>query len=101
VVVESKGAKAIETVRATKPDFIFLDIVMRDLNGFEVMYQLEADESLKRIPVVFLTGALSTEGPSGDPETDGNHIGKYYFISKPASLKDLVLCVEKHLKKGK
>lgn len=99
VIVETKGSKAIETAKAVKPDFIFLDIVMKDLNGFEVMYQLEADKGLKDIPVVFLTGALSSEGPTANP-MDDDMIGKYFYVAKPASLRDLVSCVEKHMKKG-
>lgn len=98
VKIETKGSKAFETAREFKPDFIFLDIVMRDRNGFEVMYQLESDEELKRVPVVFLTGALNKEGPTGNPSKDDEWIGKYEYLIKPAPFKNILNCIERHLK---
>ncbi|HNV87117.1 MAG TPA: response regulator [Candidatus Omnitrophota bacterium] len=98
VKIETRGSKAFETAKEFKPEFIFLDIVMRDQNGFEVMYQLESDSDLKLVPVVFLTGALNKEGPTGNPSVDDRWIGQYEYLIKPAPLKNILHCIERHLK---
>lgn len=95
--VETKGQKALQTALAFKPDFILLDVNMPDLNGFEVMYQLEAHPELKDVPVVFLTAAFTKEGPTGDPSHDDFMIGKYPYLSKPFSPEDLYACIDKYL----
>ncbi len=99
VKIETKGRKALEAAKACRPDLILLDMKMPDLNGFEVMYQLEADPDMKNVPVVFLTGALTKDGPTADPDTDDSMIGRYPYLVKPSSTEDLIACIEKYLRK--
>ena len=55
VYTASSGVEAIEKAKAEKPDVIFLDILMPDMDGFEACRQLCADGETKGIPIVFVT----------------------------------------------
>ena len=55
VVTASTGEEAIEKAKAERPDIIFLDIVMPNMDGYEACRKLGADEDTKGIPVVFVT----------------------------------------------
>ncbi|RJQ35201.1 response regulator [Candidatus Parcubacteria bacterium] len=49
------GSQGLEMAKATKPDFILLDIIMPKIDGFSVLKSLKEDESTKSIPVMMLT----------------------------------------------
>ena len=49
------GEKALDFLKDRHPDLILLDLHMPGMNGFEVMKQLQADDSYRGIPVIFLT----------------------------------------------
>jgi len=55
VRVASNGQEALNLVHADKPDLIFLDIMMPEKDGFDVIQALKADPATMAIPVVFLT----------------------------------------------
>lgn len=55
VFTASNGEEAIEKAKAEKPDVIFLDILMPDMDGYEACRQLCADDDTKDIPIVFVT----------------------------------------------
>ena len=54
---------------------------------------MKDDESLKDVPVIFLTAALTRE----EVETQGRVIGGHPIIAKPVSKEDLISCVEKNI----
>ena len=56
----------IEEIKARKPDLILMDIVMPGISGPEAVRNLKADPHLKHIPVIFLTGLIS----SGEEDVD-------------------------------
>jgi len=49
------GQEGIESIRREKPDLILLDLMMPDVDGWEVYRQMKADEALQHIPVVVVT----------------------------------------------
>jgi glucose-6-phosphate isomerase/ActR/RegA family two-component response regulator len=49
------GREGLETIRRVKPDLVLLDLMMPDMDGWEVYQQMKADEELKDIPVVVVT----------------------------------------------
>jgi signal transduction histidine kinase/CheY-like chemotaxis protein len=51
------GAEGLRRARESRPDVIFLDLVMADMTGFETLEQLRSDEALKEIPVIINTSA--------------------------------------------
>ena len=72
------GAKALELVRRQAPDLIVLDVMMPELDGYEVCRRLKADPATRDIPVLFLTALSQPED-----ETRGFECGGADFIQKP------------------
>ena len=58
-VSASDGEEALKIARDQKPDLILLDIKLPVLNGYEVCERLKADETMRAIPVIFLTADAS------------------------------------------
>ena len=61
VIKAENGADALNIVSATKPQIILLDIVMPEVDGFQVLKDLKADPATQNIPVILLTN-LGQEG---------------------------------------
>jgi two-component system sensor histidine kinase ChiS len=60
IILAASGIEALELAKTTLPDLVLLDVMMPDLDGFEVCDSLRKDEQLKITPVIFLT-ALDDE----------------------------------------
>ncbi len=78
--VALNGEKALKIVRLKKPDLILLDIMMPEMDGFEVCRRLKSDPETADIPVIFITAKNSVED-----ETRGLELGAVDFIPKPIS----------------
>ena len=79
VQAATNGAKALEIASGKNPpDLILLDIVMPDMDGYEVCRRLKADERTRDIPVIFVTVKNSVED-----EAYGFNLGAVDYISKP------------------
>jgi len=88
------GREGLDLVRKTLPDIILLDLMMPDMDGWEVYQQLKADESTRSIPVIVITAKAQNID-----KVLGLHIAKVEdYISKPFSPKELVDSLEKVLK---
>ena len=74
------------------PDLILLDIDMPEMDGFQAIEILKANDRLKSVPVIFLTA-------KDDPATEnrGKEMGAVDFINKPFSQPVLLERIEKHL----
>jgi len=72
------GKKALEVVSAARPDLILLDIMMPEMDGWEVLKKLKEDKLYRDIPVIVQTALESPE----DFER-GLSLGAYYYITKP------------------
>jgi len=91
--VATSGAKALELVAATPPpDLILLDVIMPEMDGYEVCTRLKAALETKDIPVVFLTGQTETSD-----ETKGFEVGAVDYIHKPFSPAVVQARVHTHL----
>lgn len=80
VFTERSSRKSIEVAKEVKPDIILLDVVMPDMNGFEVITTLKKDEATKDIPVIFVTGLNNTRD-----EEQGLTLGAVDYVTKPYS----------------
>jgi len=89
------GREGLDTVRKMLPDVILLDLMMPDMDGWEVYQQLKAEEATKSIPVIVITAKAQNID-----KVLGLHIAKVDdYIAKPFSPKELVDSVERVLGK--
>jgi len=95
VMMENNGANAHAVARAFRPDFIFLDVIMPDVDGGEIAAQIRGDANLKSVPIVFLTAGVSKEAT----RLRKNVIGGEIYLAKPTSVEEVVRCIERLLGK--
>ena len=90
----ANGGKAgLEAVRTQRPDLILLDLMMPDMDGWEVYQQIKADEATRHIPVIVVTAKAQSID-----KVLGLHIAKVDdYIAKPFSPQELLSSVEKTL----
>ena len=93
VKVATGGARALKIARSdTPPDLILLDIMMPEMDGYEVCRQLQADERTRGIPVIFLTARNEASD-----EQQGLELGAVDYITKPISPPIVLARVKSHL----
>lgn len=92
VRVAPSGHRALSIARQQAPDLILLDIMMPEMDGYEVCRQLKADPALRDVPVIFLT-ALG----EADDEARGLELGAVDYIIKPIAPAILRARVRNHL----
>jgi DNA-binding response OmpR family regulator len=87
------GREGLETVRNLKPDLVLLDLMMPDMDGWEVYQQMKADDALKDIPVVVVTAKAQSID-----KVLGLHIAKVDdYVTKPFGPQELLQSVNKVL----
>ncbi|MCK4726504.1 MAG: response regulator transcription factor [Anaerolineales bacterium] len=91
VVEAYRGADAIENLRSSLPDLILLDVMMPDIDGFEVLHMIRETSS---VPVIMLT-AKGEE----DDRVRGLELGADDYITKPFSPRELVSRVKAVLRR--
>ena len=90
----SGGIEGLKMIREELPDLVLLDLMMPDMDGWEVYQQMKADEKTKNIPVIVVTAKAQSID-----KVLGSHIAKVDdYIAKPFSPQDLINIVEKILK---
>ena len=89
------GKEGIELVRQEKPDLVLLDLMMPDMDGWEVYQQMKADEATRDIPVIVVTAKAQSID-----KVLGLHIAKVDdYIAKPFSPQELLTSVEEVLQR--
>lgn len=88
VITATTGREAVEKTKAEKPNLVFLDIVMDDLDGYGACREITQDEETKEIPVVF----VSTKNQRAD-KIWAEKQGAKALISKPIDSVEII----KHL----
>ena len=78
IFIANNGEDALYSVAGQKPDLILLDVMMPDMDGYEVLERLRADPETREIPVIFIT-ALN----AGPEEIKGLDSGAVDYITKP------------------
>ncbi|MEA3371488.1 MAG: response regulator [Campylobacterota bacterium] len=86
------GSQALDIVKTKKFDLILLDIMMPELNGFDVSKALKSDPKTKDIPIIFLTAKADI-----DSITEGFNLGAVDYITKPFHPSELISRVSTHL----
>ncbi|MFL7795110.1 MAG: response regulator transcription factor [Anaerolineae bacterium] len=87
------GREGLETVRQLKPDLVLLDLMMPDMDGWEVYQKMKTDEELKEIPVIVVTAKAQSID-----KVLGLHIAKVEdYVTKPFGPQELLQAVNKVL----
>jgi len=87
------GREGLDAVRRIKPDLVLLDLMMPDMDGWEVYQQMKADEDLKTIPVIVVTAKAQSID-----KVLGLHIAKVDdYVTKPFGPQELLQSVERVL----
>ncbi len=90
--VAFNGREALAFVRKKRPDLILMDVLMPEMNGFEVCETLQKDPMLKDAPVIFITAKTDTESV-----VKGFEIGGVDYITKPFNASELLARVKSQL----
>lgn len=87
------GREGLETVRQVKPDLVLLDLMMPDMDGWEIYQHMKADEELRHIPVIIVTAKAQSID-----KVLGLHIAKVDdYITKPFGPQELIDSVNRVL----
>lgn len=87
------GLEGLEKVQQKKPDLVLLDLMMPDMDGWEVYQRMKSDEELREIPVIVVTAKAQSID-----KVLGLHIAKVDdYITKPFGPQELLESVEKIL----
>lgn len=92
LALATDGIQALQIVQENKPDLILLDVMMPDMDGFEVCKILKSDEETAHIPIIFLTALVDTEDV-----IRGFKAGAADYVAKPFKAAELLARVETHL----
>jgi diguanylate cyclase (GGDEF)-like protein/hemerythrin-like metal-binding protein len=92
ILTVQSGVDAIRQIKEYSPDLILLDVMMPDMNGYEVCSVIKTDPSLADIPIIFLS-AMNTLAD----ELQGLELGGIDYLTKPVDLALLRLRVRNHL----
>jgi diguanylate cyclase (GGDEF)-like protein len=93
VYTAKNGREGLELAKKYMPDMIILDVVMPDMDGYDVISILKNDERLKNTPVIFITGLTNIE-----EEEKGLALGGADFITKPFSSSIVKLRVKNQIR---
>lgn len=97
VIGANGGHEGLEVIKKQKPILILLDLMMPDMDGWEVYQQLKADEETKDIPVIVVTAKAQNID-----KVLGLHIAKVDdYISKPFSPNELLESIDQVLARQK
>ncbi len=86
------GASALAVTTKAEPDLILLDIMMPEMDGYEVCRRLKADPATFEIPIIFLSALTQTED-----KVKGLELGAVDYITKPFQPEEVIARVNTHL----
>ena len=88
------GLAALEALKEEKPDLILLDIMLPEIDGFEVCRRIKSDPASKHIPIIMLTAKKSREDM-----TRGEQVGADWYITKPFKSAMVIETIQRFLSK--
>ncbi|MEZ0247316.1 MAG: EAL domain-containing protein [Methylophilaceae bacterium] len=93
VVVAQDGEEGLQRALFVKPDLILLDVMMPELDGFEVCRRLKSHAETCAIPVIFMTSLTETED-----KLSGFKAGGVDYVTKPLNIDEVIARVNTHLR---
>ena len=94
VEVAHTGADALDAIHSFRPHLVVLDVMLPDLDGFEILGQLNADRRSAQTPVLFLTARDGL-----DDRLHGLAAGGDDYMTKPFSVEEMVLRIDAVLRR--
>ena len=94
ITLASRGEKGIFIARQNPPDLVILDIIMPDMDGYQVCQAMRADPLLKEIPILFLTAKVRPQD-----RIAGFKVGADDYLSKPFNVDELIMRVRAILRR--
>jgi DNA-binding response OmpR family regulator len=96
VISGERGGQALELARSEAPDLILLDVMMPDMDGFEVARRLRADEQTANIPIIMFTAKTQVED-----KITGLEAGADAYLTKPTQPRELFAQVKSVLARAR
>lgn len=91
-VMSLNGNQALEFLKSEKPDIILLDIMMPEIDGYEVCQKLKSNENTKDIPIIFVTAKAEI-----DEIVKGFEVGGVDYVTKPFNFVILESRIRTHI----
>jgi len=88
----TSGEQAIEWLTSKRFDLVLLDIMMPEMDGYEVCEKIKSDITISHIPIIFLTAKTQTEDI-----VKGFEVGGFDYITKPFKSPELLARVKMHV----
>lgn len=93
VLVSQDGESGLQRARYAKPDLILLDVILPDIDGYELCRQLKADPETHAIPVIFLTVLMLPED-----KVKAFALGGVDYVNKPVQWEEVLARVTSHMR---
>ena len=93
LIIAINGLEAIELLEEQKPDLILLDIMMPEMNGYDVLKAIKKNPELEHIPVILLSAITDS-----DSKTKGFTLGAVDYVTKPFEMVEVKARVKTQLK---
>ena len=91
------GVQGLEKVQANPPDAIVLDVMMPEMDGYEMCNKLKSDEKYVDIPIILLTAVASHVTSTRYSHRDGMSTEADDYIAKPASAEEIADSIKRLL----
>jgi DNA-binding response OmpR family regulator len=92
VIVASNGREAMQKIQEVTPDLIVVDLVMPDMNGFEMLRRIRSNKETMQTPVIVVS-ALQGQTDIEEAKTSGADI----YLTKPINPEEFIKQVKKYL----
>lgn len=92
VITANSGFDALQIVEDTPPDIILLDIMMPEMNGFEVCSKIKDNPDRRDIPIIFFSAQAET-----DDKLRGFNLGAVDYVTKPIKKSEIIARIRTHL----
>lgn len=100
VALAYDGKEGLDKVRSEKPDLVILDVMMPEMNGYDVCVVMKADPALSKVPVILLTGVDKAFFQTAYTKHMGLMTEADDYIAKPVETEELAKHVETFLGKA-
>ncbi|MEY3763554.1 MAG: hypothetical protein RLZ42_214 [Armatimonadota bacterium] len=95
VETANNGAQALEKIRANRPDLLVSDVMMPEMDGFELLSNIRRDPALENLPVIMLTAKAQDRDV-----LEGYTRGADMYLTKPSNPIELVTFAKRLLQSG-